>query len=355
MSKVLSIVWFAPLLYVVFFFLYWVPIYQNELLSFDEFVLEKQVNYAADAAVEELLNTGNLDQDYHNLDKTDPSYTDIDTSSIINVEPDLAVKEYASMLCSNWQMSPTEYNINIVKNEYIKALLVCAYDGVYAYWKQPIGDGVYEFISTPKIPYFYTENEGTSNQIQYCLTLGLDYGYSDAVDASGNYSLKKFNKIHVPKDTQRTAINNQVAELLNYALCESYSTGGYAKRYEIPALGSTIKGQQPVSGITVLGVVEGQGTSLASPITAECIGGARVTTADKIIGYTFTHYGGVAHEVKYYASTKTWKTLKENGFIGPADYTYDESTAVIFNNVFEAAKAGYNDIIFGLEGSWRDD
>lgn len=355
MSKVLSLVWFAPLLYVIFFFLYWIPIYQNELLSFDEFVLEKQVNYAADAAVEELLNTGNLDQDYHNLDKADPSYSDIDTSSIINVEPDLAVKEYASMLCSNWQMNPTEYNINIIKNKYIKTLLVCAYDGVYAYWKQPIADGMYEFAGTPKIPYFYTINEGTPSQIQYCLTLGLEYGYSDAVSDDGEYSLKKFNKIPVDKDVQRTAINNQVAELLNYALCESYSTGGYAKRYDIPALGSTVKGQQPISGITVLGVVEGQATSSASAITAECIGGARVTTADKIIGYDFTYRNGVDHMVKYYASTKTWEALKADGFIGDGGYTYDESSAVIFNNVFEAAKAGYIDIIFGLEGSWQDD
>lgn len=354
MTKTLNVVLFVPLLYAVFFLLYWIPIYQNELVAFDEYVLEKQVNYAADAAVEELLNTGNLDQDYHNLDKSDPTFEDIDTSAIINVEPDLAVEEFASMLCANFEMLPTEYNLNYVKHKYIKALLVCAYDGVYGYWSQPVADGIYDFVSTPKMPYFYTENEGTVSQKQYCINLGYTYGYSDSTDG-GKYSLKKFNLINIPADVQKTAINNQVGELLNYALMESYKPTTFNKKYSIPALGSTIQGQQPISNITVLGVVEGQATSSASAITAECIGGARITTADRVIGYTFTEHKNsagefVPFEQKFYAKNSTWKALGESGHL--ASWKFDESSAVMFTDCFEAAKAGYYDLIVGLEGDW---
>ena len=68
MSKTSSLVSWIALLYAALFFIYWIQIYQNELVAFDEFVLDKQVNYAADAAVEELLMTGDTDQDYNNGD-----------------------------------------------------------------------------------------------------------------------------------------------------------------------------------------------------------------------------------------------------------------------------------------------
>lgn len=356
MNKVLNVTLFVPLLYVTFFIIYWAQIYQNEMISLDEFILEKQVNYAADAAVEEILNTGNLDQDYHNLDKSDPTLEALDTSAIIAVEPSLAVEEFASMLCANFNMLPTEYNINVVKSKYIRALLVCAYDGVYTYWRQESSKGVYDFMGTPKIPYFYTENEGKSNQKQYCINLGYDYGYSDAMK-SGDYSLKKYSKIEVNKDLQRTAINNQVAELLNWALYQSYSNGtGSGKTYQIPALGSEIQGQQPVNNITVLGVVEGKATSSATSITAECIGGARVTSADRVIGYKFSKKrvsdgSWVDFNQYFYATTSTWEKL------GPGlknMYEWSTDSAKSFNSVFEAASSGYYSLLTNLKGDWED-
>ena len=354
MNKVLNVVLYIPLLYMVFFLIYWIQIYQNEQVSLDEFILEKQVNYAADAAVEELLNTGSLDQDYHNLDKSDPTLEALDTSAIINVEPDLAVEEFASMLCANFSMLPTEYNMNIIKHKYIRALLICAYDGVYTYWRQENVKGAYEFMSTPKIPYFYTENEGELNQVQYCINLGYDYGYRD--NNAGGYSLKKYNKITIPKDVQKTAINNQISELLNWALYQSYSGAGSGKTFEIPALGSEIQGQQPVNGITVLGVVEGQATSSSSSITAECIGGARIVSADRVIGYTFetkknSDGSEVAFEQKFYATASTWKSMSAEL---RSKYSWNENSAISFSSVFEAAENGYYSLITGLEGDWEN-
>ena len=339
MSRVTHLVQWIPLLYMAFFIIYWARIYSNEMIEFDEYVLDLQVNYAADAAVEELLLTGHTEQDYNNSD-------------FIVVEPELAVIEFTSILAEDFDLIATDFTRQQIQEQYIKTLLICTWDGVYAYWYQPTNEtNEHAFVGTPKIPYFYTDDNGK----QYCLNLGLEKAYCDAIE-DGNYKLKQYETMEnpIPKDIQLTAINNQVANILNYTLIQSYS-GNNRTAYEIPALASDVNGAQPVDQITVLGVVEGQATVGTSPITAECIGGAQITKADPVIGVT-VRYKNSGLKAKVYAYQSYWKEhnggalLDESnieGFIGNNGQVVDtitEANIEFFDTPFDAALDGYYDL-----------
>lgn len=346
MSRVLHLVHWIPLLYIAFFLIYWIRIYNNELIEFDEYVLDIQVNYAADAAVEELLMTGDTEQDYNNGD-------------YMTVEPSLAVDEFTSIIVEDFNYVPTDFTRQMIQEQYIKTLLICSWDGIYAYWYQPFNDtNEYAFVGTPKIPYFYTDKTGR----QYCLNLGLEKAYSDngATDAE-SYKLNKYQDLEdsIPRDVQLTAINNQVSEILNYTLIDAYS-GNNRTAFDIPALASEISGRQPVDQITVIGVVEGQASVGTDVITAECIGGAQVTKADPCIGVTVKYKNGLTANV--YAYQSYWKQMGNamlvatspiEGFVSGATLTTDITAADIqfFDTPFEAASEGYYDLYTTLNDS----
>lgn len=348
MSRVTHLVQWIPLLYMCFFMIYWIRIYSNELIEFDEFVLDKQVNYAADAAVEELLMTGNTEQDYNKGD-------------FIIVEPELAVIEFTSILAEDFNLIPTDFTHSQIQEQYIKTLLVCTWDGLYAYWYQPKNDtNEYGFMGTPKIPYFYTDEDGR----QYCLNLGLEKAYSDSGDAN-NYKLNQYELMEkpIPTDIQLTAINNQVADILNYTLIQAYG-GNNRTAYEIPALASEVSGAQPVDQITVLGVVEGQATVGTSAVVAECIGGAQITANDPVIGVTIRYDKGA--KAKVYAYSSYWqsqlgkmKSANHNilGILqkdGSVAWNVVDAEFEYFDTPFKAAEAGYYDLYTTLNDGAPD-
>ncbi|MCM1234721.1 MAG: hypothetical protein NC489_31855 [Ruminococcus flavefaciens] len=277
--------------------------------------------------------TGDTDQDYNKGD-------------YMVVEPELAVIEFTSILAEDFNMVPTDYTRQMIQEKYIKTLLVCTWDGVYAYWYQPINStNEYGFVGTPKIPYFYTDDAGR----QYCLNLGLEKAYSDNGD-TGNYKLNPYEVMApgIPKDIQLTAINNQVAELLNYTLIQAYG-GGNRTAYEIPALASDISGAQPVDRITVIGIVEGQAESASTVITAECIGGAQVIQADPMIGVRLRFANGTVGKV--YAASSWWKAHGCPYGCSFADGASDvtQTSNEYFDTPFEAAENGYYDLLSTME------
>lgn len=356
MSKVTHLVQWIPLLYMCFFLIIWIKIYNNELIEFDEFVLEKQVNYAADAAVEELLMTGDTDQDYNK-------------GEYIVVEPDLALQEFTSIITEDFNLVPTEFTNAQVQEQYIKALVICTWDGFYTYWYQPKdSQNIRGFVGTPKVPYFYTDKDGR----QYCLNLGFETAYSDNGLSGDDYKINNIGKIDIPKHIQLTSINNQVADALNYALIQAYG-GSSTFTVDIPALASDVSGKQPVDQITVLGVVEGQSVVNSSAVIAECIGGAQITKADPVIGVTVQFKSGLKADV--YAYSSYWRSQKDKifydsvnnknsrilGAVSPdGSLTTDITSANydFFDTPFEAASAGYYDLFTTMDdgiGNMLDD
>lgn len=343
MTKVLHVVLYIPLLFAAFFLIFWIRIVSNEKVSFDEFVLEKQANYAADAAVEELLYTGKLDQDYNK-------------GNYIIVDPELGKDEFISVLESSFGYLPTEYTNNMFMNKYLRALVICGWDGYYSYWRMPIDEDDYDLVGTPKVPYFYKDEWGT----QWCINLGLEEAWASGME-NGSYTMDTYKDIgdHVTKyeslsrptaAQQLNAINNQVGDALNYALYMSYSQGHMQKAYSIPDLASEVKGSQPVDKITVIGVVEGQATSSATTVIAECIGGAQITENDQVYAVHIDGFrGNPMMKVAVYATASQWKKLGLNGDLLHAGNTVDGLGTIVdatyFDTCFDAAKAGYNDLM----------
>lgn len=322
MTKHFHILLWIPLIYATLFFILWVRIYANEVISFETWVLEKEANYAAESAIEELLVASDLNQDYA-------------SGSSVTLEPDLAIDDFAHTLCLNYGYIPTEETINRVKNENIRTLVIASYDGIYAFYKMQTETNAWELKQTPKIPYFYTASDGT----QYCLTLDETKGYWDYYDDEGNYKLHKLDTYDKApsSDLQATAISEQVADIINWALYESYSQGKSDLRIEIPAVGESIRGGQSIQTPTIIAVIDGNRTSFATTITAESIGGAQLEETDHVIGYTLNNTHGLSG--KFYAYSSWWETH--------SSYLSDQSvrdTGVYFDSVFDAAKAGYNDL-----------
>jgi hypothetical protein len=344
-------------MFAVLFFVFWIRIYQNELVAFEEYVLDIQSNYASDSAIDELLVASDLNQDYANGD-------------FVTLEPSLAEEDFAHTLCLDFGYIPTDSTLELVKNNNIRALLVCTYDGIYAYYMMQTETHSYELKQTPKIPYFYTDPDTNT---QYCLTLDENKGYWDYYDASGNYKLHKYDYYDnkPTKDLQLTAINEQVADVLNWVLYESYSGGDSDLTVSIPALSETVRGEQPVNAPTVLAVIDGNIKVFSTTITAESIGGSQLEETNQVIGYTlknapiykpYTDSNGVVYygdealakwkasgensseyiettlSGTFYAYSSWWQShsyMKSGGYISKGQY---------FDSVFEAAKNGYNDL-----------
>ena len=345
MSKVVHVILYIPLMFAAFFLIFWIKIVQNEKVAFDEFVLEKQANYAADAAVEELLFTGKLDQDYNK-------------GEYILVDPELGKDEFISILEYSYGFIPSEYSDSMFMNKYLRALVICGWDGYYTYWRMPKDGDEYDLVATPKVPYFYTDKEGT----QWCLNLGLEEAWASGIERSdSSYTMDTYKSIHdlankytsdhaPTKAEQLTAINNQVGDALNYALFQSYSDGHMQKTYSIPDMASRVKGAQPVDRITVIGVVEGADSSTATTIIAECIGGAQIVENDQVYAVHIENFrGNQGTTVAVYATASQWKKqgyngdqLQAGGLAPGLGYIKD---ATYYDNCFDAAEAGYSDLM----------
>ncbi len=322
--KHFHILLWAPLLFAVLFVLYWVQIYLNEVIQFEDFVLEKQVNYGTDSAIDELLMSGKLSQDYND-------------EKFITVEPNLARTDLEHTLILDFGGVPTEKMKEYIDYHCIKCLVVCTYDGIYDFHVQRDATNGYWLTQSPKIPYFYTDKDTGQ---QFCLTLDPKWGYWDYGNSSSDYKLHKFDEYdgNAPSETvQRQSINDQVANIINWSLYENYRFNENDTAIQLPAIANTVRGEQPVIAPTVITVVEGQNKVFNQTVIAESIGGSQFEEADQVVGYTLKSgaiINGVSYKGRYYARASWWKeheSLK--------DYAEDGR---YFDDEFAAAKKGYN-------------
>ena len=160
-------------------FLHW---HEESVFEYEQRQLDLQVNYAVDAATQEMLiNTPNLDTDY-----IDWGY--------VQVDPKAGYNAYIAMVLRSRGWADTKTNREMLEADDIPFFLVAAYDGYYLYYKQPVNKeynhttGVtkytsYEMVWTPKIP--YVENNGKRDAKISMYNMGND-NYS-SYNTSLNY------------------------------------------------------------------------------------------------------------------------------------------------------------------------
>lgn len=310
MSKHFSIFLFVPLIAALFAMIYFVYFWQEEKVAYDDFILQKQINYAADAAVDELLLTGDLGTDYATTYK--------------NVQPDLGVNEFCVVMLESMNMPTTDRDITWLQQHYVKSIIVCAYDGLYVYDEKEYATGEHGFVSTPKIPFFFTADGGT----QYTINFGLKQGYSDSI-SEGKYRVNAIDDLpsSISTDQKYACINDMVSYYLQESVSRAY--GGHdGKNVKLPAFASEISGSQPVKNISVIGVMEAQNVNKKVPNLCMAIGGARIVDVDPIIGFQIYN-----DNVQYYAPQSKAASLGSQ---------IKASTIKPFNSEYEAAKNGYH-------------
>ena len=333
MSKVIGIINFVPLIFATFFLIYFIRFQQNELVSFDEWVLEKQANYAADSAVEAMLaNSPDIDISYQSGD-------------YIKVDPNVGVRDYSEILALSFGMPSNDQTVNHMQSKYIKALAVCAYDGIYAFWtpQQVDTHGIALLTGTPKIPYFYTQN-GEQYQLNLNYKSGARY-YNNAGHMTTHYyeGVESDSLTDIVSEArQKVAINSQVGDVFNYALHQAYADKGMGARenYALPDVVSDIKGSMPVQSVTIIGLTEGHRRSAFTPITAESIGGARIIDNDPILGCCVYMNGSAGQAFHAYVRESDVKKYAEEGEGGAAFKIFGYNVAQVdevFDNVFDAA------------------
>lgn len=97
---------------------------RESVYEFEQRQLDLQVNYAVDAAIQEMLsNTTDINTDYVNWGE-------------MTVEPETALFTYESVLIRNLGWSDSEKNRQDLEELSIPFFIVAAYDGYYVYSKQ---------------------------------------------------------------------------------------------------------------------------------------------------------------------------------------------------------------------------
>ena len=331
MTKHFHVILWVPLLFCALFLFYWIEIYVNEVVEFEHFVLEKQLNYATDSAVEAMLVDADLDPDYSVV-------------SFQRVDPQLAARDLAHTLCLDFGYVPTDTTMTKVLNDHIKTIIVAGYDGYYHFSLQDTDShGGYELTQSPKIPYYYTDPSGT----QFCLTLDSFYGYYGKLD-NNTFELK--NKDYYPAgirpsdEVQAAAINDAVAETINWSLFQGMSKGK-TQSIKIPNTAENLRNYQIIDSPTVICVAEGELSSFATTIIADGFAGSKIIDNDAVVAYTITSGATVKYKGstlslpagKWYAYASWWEEHK------PEDMSY-YTGGTIYNTANEAAKEGYENL-----------
>lgn len=336
MSKHFHILNWMPLLYAVLFVTIWIKIYTNEYVAFEEYVLEKQCNYAADSAIEAMLHYSNLGLDYSDND-------------FVSLNPTVGKDDFVDTMCMNFGYFINDENRQRFELKNLRSLVIASYDGVYVYTLMKEDNrGSYQLVQSPKIPYIYKDVDGN----HYALTLDSSRGYADSGDPNvtdesdpncygihrlGEYGM--MSNVNQPtEDVQLTVIADQVSELLNWSLYESLSEGR-DETIELPAIAGAINGSQPIDKPTIIGVVEGDKRVISTHVIAGGIGGAQITDNTDIIGCDLNNYyiNSVPYTGKFYATADWWDAHVNNAHGSKTNERY-------FDNRFEAAKSGYNDL-----------
>lgn len=342
MSKYVALVNIIPIIYGTLLIIILLRLYQNEIIDFEQYVLNKQVNYASESATTELLESGHTSQDYAN-------------GAFQTYEPMLARNDFAATLAMNYNMVPMESTVQNILNTKVRTMAICVYDGFYIYYPQRTEDDAWELWQSPKIPYFYTDTSDVK-QRQYCLTLDKTMGYweenpGDGPTSGSNYTLHRFDKYSKqgpdiqPSDSQQnTAINSAVADAINWGLLQAYDDGSRMTNViNVPATGDRVRGEQPVCAPTIIAVVDGLKTVFSTSLTAESIGGAQVEESDHIVGYTLKNavIAGQTFNGKCYAKSSWWN--KHSSLISEGSTVVTDSGRY-FDDEFDAAEHGYTNL-----------
>ena len=256
---------------------------QESLYEFEQRQMDLQVNYAVDAAVQEMLANGtHLGTDYADW-------------GTMTIEPELALDVYISVLIRNLGWADSEQNRQDLMETSMPFFCVAAYDGYYMYMRQheEVSEGgvtntVYEMRWTPKIPYSDVKPNG-SNYVYYFYNLGEStYG-----TFTENGSKIKYDNVLSKTATgpgslgySRQVVNNTLTRACNSALYSGLE-GNINKELYIPSSFSEWSNSNPVMTPSVLTYMSREDQKTRFDTVTFGIGGAKIDDAQFCICYEY--------------------------------------------------------------------
>lgn len=295
----------VPILFLAMSFLLLVQTIQQEERQLEEYVLTFALDYATEAATEEMTNMAHLGQDYQEDGKT-------------YVDPDVALDTFLTLMCMNYDLPLTDTAKLQIESSYLPVFCVAAYDGYYLYTQCSDGEGGVRLYSDPKKPYSYAEGSKC-----YAFTLSEDYTY---VLEGGSLTRKTLSDCGLNRAGVNRIINSSVSDAVTYAF--QVATGRTGDFVYLPSALTTFKQVNPITGPSVIALVEGWDVGTAGTLSAYSIGGARVETTRMVAGYRVLNPDGSSTLLYAYAD------------VLPS--TFDTDTIIeMFTTTDEAATAGY--------------
>ncbi|MBR3599543.1 MAG: hypothetical protein IKL53_06665 [Lachnospiraceae bacterium] len=273
--------------------------HNESVYEFEQRQLDLQVNYAIDAAAQEMLESStNVDTDEANW-------------GAITMEPGLALNIFQTVMLKNLGWSVSDQNKENFMLDMCPFFIVAGYDGYYVYSQNPeyIGvdgnnDGVYDDVNddgvvdyndytiasyphrwTPKIPYAELIDD-----TMYFYNLGSTY-YGTMVRGATS-SIKYNNKIiesyeSLPGTSARASIvvNTKLTDACNEALVWGLADrGGASQAWYLPTGYTTWTSSNPINSPSLLAYVQASGLTNYNSATFG-IEGAKVAEAEFCVCY----------------------------------------------------------------------
>ena len=249
----------------------------NEQSELHQLILSHVIDYCSDAAMQEVLSGDHLEMDY-----TKDNY--------VIVDPKLALETFVDMFCLNYDIGISSEARKHVLQNYIPVACMATFDGFYIAKYQPVknasnypenalSSSTWDVVFGPKLPYTYTY-AGTS----YALNMGMEYAYAISglnVDKRPGIPTGLLNK-----EAGIAEINKILTAEIAYTIDTANAVNpNWKHSFFIPAQLTTFTGVRPISGPSLIVLVQNVDLTTPRPISGFSISGTEASKARMVVAY----------------------------------------------------------------------
>ena len=301
----------VPVFFVMVFFTLQLNYVNEEQRLFEEYTLAYAVDYATDAAAQELLETADIGVDYQDWGR-------------INIDPNTALTTFKTMMLMSYDYPLTDKAFTMIEMGYMPVFCVASYDGYYMYTVEKDEESGYHLQGSNKIPYGYQDGD-----TYYALNLGMD---NCRKLSGGKLTINKLAEEGISSADVLFQVNSQVSDDLAYAYQEyqeNVSPSGHLSTIYIPQGLTTMTSVNAIDGPTVISIIDDWDINTTHKVDAFSIGGAKLEPQRMVAGYIDKTTGQKLYA--YADLLPKWS--------GDDDYELDITK--LFTDVVSAAQDGY--------------
>lgn len=263
----------VPVFFIAIFFFLQVQNVQEEQQLYEEYIINYAVDYATEAAAQELLEQSHIGTDYQDWGR-------------INTDPETAKKTFETMMLLNYGFPMAEKSYDMMESNYMPIFCVAAYDGYYVYEEQKNEKGYYNLQGTNKIPYGMEKNGA-----YFALNLGLD---NCRMLANGKLTVEHLADHAITGKDVLYHVNSTVADDLTYRFQQYLHRRAMEKNdprvdnnvIYLPMGLTTMTKVNAIEGPTVISLIDNWDLNTTHEVSAFSIGGAKLEPARMVAGYT---------------------------------------------------------------------